>query len=131
MNQVLSLQDNDILRWAEPLIHDVIHASYPDLAAHRNEALYLVRCQCMLWRALLSGKGSISMFHDEVYRNGGRLGLDQGRIEEVNRQIVTELMLVIASRHSRSPRQAAEASTQVAHAYGRLTQAQVLIQQRA
>jgi hypothetical protein len=131
MHQLLPLHDPDMMRWAEPLIHDVVSAAYPDLTDHRHEALYLVRCQCMLWRALLTGKGSIAMFQDEVYRNGARFGLGQDRIEEVNRQIVTELMLVIASRHARSPRQAAEASIQVAQAYGRLAQAQILLQQKA
>ena len=46
-------------------------------------------------------------------------------------QIVTELMLVIASRHARSPREAAQRSVQVAQAYGRLTGARALLQPQA
>jgi hypothetical protein len=75
----------------------------------------------MLWRALLTGTGSIALLQDDVWRNATRLGLGENRIAETNRQIVTELMLVIANRHARSPRQAAQASVQVAQAYGRLT----------
>jgi hypothetical protein len=72
---------------------------------------------------LLTGTGSVALFRDEVLRNALRLGLGEHRIDETNRQIVTELMLVIATRNARSPRQAAQASVQVAQAYGRLTSA--------
>ena len=111
----------ELMRWAEPIIYDVVQASYADVTHNPREVQFLVRCQCMLWRALLTGTGSILLFHEEVMRNALRLSLSEYRVEEINRQIVTELMLVIASRHARSPRQAAEASVQVAQAYGRLT----------
>jgi hypothetical protein len=110
-----------MMRWAEPIIHDVVSASYADLTDQRREVQFLTRCQTMLWRALLTGTGSIALFHEEVLRNALRLGLGEHRIDETNRQIVTELMLVIATRHARSPRQAAQASVQVAQAFGRLT----------
>jgi hypothetical protein len=117
------LHDPEMMRWAEPIIHDVVSASYADLVDDRREVQFLTRCQTMLWRALLTGTGSVSLFQDEVWRNALRLGLGEHRIAETNRQIVTELMLVIATRHARSPRQAAQASVQVAQAYGRLTEA--------
>ena len=115
------LHDPDMMRWAEPIIHDVVRAAYADLMDDRREVQFLTRCQTMLWRALLTGTGSIALLQDDVWRNATRLGLGENRIAETNRQIVTELMLVIANRHARSPRQAAQASVQVAQAYGRLT----------
>ena len=117
------MHDPEMMRWAEPIIHDVVSASYADLTDHRREVQFLTRCQTMLWRALLTGNGSIALLQDDVLRNAMRLGLGENRIAETNRQIVTELMLVIANRHARSPRQAAQASVQVAQAYGRLTSA--------
>lgn len=123
MHAPLPLQDSDMLRWAEPIIHDVVSASYADLTDHRREVQFLTRCQTMLWRALLTDTESVALFQDEVLRNAMRLGLGEHRVAETNRQIVTELMLVIATRHARSPRQAAQASVQVAQAYGRLTSA--------
>jgi len=123
MHAPIPLHDPDMMRWAEPIIHDVVSASYADLTDHRREVQFLTRCQTMLWRALLTGTGSIALFRDEVLRNALRLGLGEHRIDETNRQIVTELMLVIATRNARSPRQAARASVQVAQAYGRLTSA--------
>ena len=123
MHAPISQHDPDMMRWAEPIIHDVVRVSYADLSDQSREAQFLIRCQTMLWRALLTGTGSVSLFQDEVWRNALRLGLGEHRIAETNRQIVTELMLVIANRHARSPRQAAFASVQVAQAYGRLTEA--------
>jgi len=123
MHAPIPLHDPEMMRWAEPIIHDVVSASYADLTDHRREVQFLTRCQTMLWRALLTGTGSIALFRDEVLRNALRLGLGEHRIDETNRQIVTELMLVIATRNARSPRQAARASVQVAQAYGRLTSA--------
>jgi hypothetical protein len=123
MHAPIPLHDPEMMRWAEPIIHDVVSASYADLTDHRREVQFLTRCQTMLWRALLTGTGSIALFRDEVLRNALRLGLGEHRIDETNRQIVTELMLVIATRNARSPRQAAQASVQVAQAYGRLTSA--------
>jgi len=123
MHAPIPLHDPEMMRWAEPIIHDVVSASYADLTDHRREVQFLTRCQTMLWRALLTGTGSIALFRDEVLRNALRLGLGEQRIDETNRQIVTELMLVIATRNARSPRQAARASVQVAQAYGRLTSA--------
>jgi hypothetical protein len=123
MHAPIPLHDPDMMRWAEPLIHDVVSASYADLTDHRREVQFLTRCQTMLWRALLTGTGSVALFRDDVLRNALRLGLGEHRIDETNRQIVTELMLVIATRNARSPRQAARASVQVAQAYGRLTSA--------
>jgi len=117
------LHDPEMMRWAEPIIHDVVSASYADLVDDRREVQFLTRCQTMLWRALLTGNGSVALLQDDVLRNALRLGLGENRIAETNRQIVTELMLVIANRHARSPRQAAQASVQVAQAYGRLTSA--------
>ena len=114
------LHDPDMMRWAEPIIHDVVSVSYADLTDHPREVQFLIRCQTMLWRVLLGGTGSVALFQDEVWRNALRLGLGENRVAETNRQIVTELMLVIATRHARSPRQAALASVQVAQAYGRL-----------
>jgi hypothetical protein len=123
MHAPIPLHDPEMMRWAEPIIHDVVSASYADLTDHRREVQFLTRCQTMLWRALLTGTGSVALFRDEVLRNALRLGLGEHRIDETNRQIVTELMLVIATRNARSPRQAARASDQVAQAYGRLTSA--------
>jgi len=123
MHAPIPLHDPEMMRWAEPIIHDVVSASYADLTDHRRAVQFLTRCQTMLWRALLTGTGSIALFRDEVLRNALRLGLGEHRIDETNRQIVTELMLVIATRNARSPRQAARASVQVAQAYGRLTSA--------
>jgi hypothetical protein len=123
MHAPIPLHDPEMMRWAEPIIHDVVSASYADLTDHRREVQFLTRCQTMLWRALLTGTGSVALFRDEVLRNALRLGLGEHRIDETNRQIVTELMLVIATRNARSPRQAAQASVQVAQAYGRLTSA--------
>ena len=123
MHAPIPLHDPEMMRWAEPIIHDVVSASYADLTDHRREVQFLTRCQTMLWRALLTGTGSIALFRDDVLRNALRLGLGEHRIDETNRQIVTELMLVIATRNARSPRQAARASVQVAQAYGRLTSA--------
>jgi len=123
MHAPIPLHDPEMMRWAEPIIHDVVSASYADLTDHRREVQFLTRCQTMLWRALLTGTGSVALFRDEVLRNALRLGLGEHRIDETNRQIVTELMLVIATRNARSPRQAARASVQVAQAYGRLTSA--------
>jgi hypothetical protein len=123
MHAPIPLHDPDMMRWAEPIIHDVVSASYADLTDHRREVQFLTRCQTMLWRALLTGTGSVALFRDDVLRNALRLGLGEHRIDETNRQIVTELMLVIATRNARSPRQAAQASVQVAQAYGRLTSA--------
>ena len=123
MHAPIPLHDPEMMRWAESIIHDVVSASYADLTDHRREVQFLTRCQTMLWRALLTGTGSIALFRDEVLRNALRLGLGEHRIDETNRQIVTELMLVIATRNARSPRQAAQASVQVAQAYGRLTSA--------
>jgi len=123
MHAPIPLHDPDMMRWAEPIIHDVVSASYADLTDHRREVQFLTRCQTMLWRALLTGTGSVALFRDDVLRNALRLGLGEHRIDETNRQIVTELMLVIATRNARSPRQAAHASVQVAQAYGRLTSA--------
>ena len=123
MHAPIPLHDPDMMRWAEPIIHDVVSASYADLTDHRREVQFLTRCQTMLWRALLTGTGSVALFRDDVLRNALRLGLGEHRIDETNRQIVTELMLVIATRNARSPRQAARASVQVAQAYGRLTSA--------
>ncbi len=117
------LHDPAMMRWAEPIIHDVVSAAYADVTDQPREVQFLTRCQTLLWRALLTGTGSIALFHDEVLRNALRLGLGENRIDETNRQIVTELMLVIATRHARSPRQAAQSSVQVAQAYGRLTSA--------
>jgi len=123
MHAPIPLHDPEMMRWAESIIHDVVSASYADLTDHRREVQFLTRCQTMLWRALLTGTGSVALFRDEVLRNALRLGLGEHRIDETNRQIVTELMLVIATRNARSPRQAARASVQVAQAYGRLTSA--------
>jgi hypothetical protein len=123
--------DPDLMRWAEPLIGDIISTSYAELKDEGREAQFLIRCQGMLWRALINGAGSVPLFHQEVLRAAGRLGLGESRVEEVNRQIVTELMLVIASRHARSPREAAQRSVQVAQAYGRLTGARALLQPQA
>jgi len=123
MHAPIPLHDPEMMRWAEPIIHDVVSASYADLTDHRREVQFLTRCQTMLWRALLTGTGSVALFRDEVLRNALRLGLGEHRIDETNRQIVTELMLVIATCNARSPRQAARASVQVAQAYGRLTSA--------
>jgi len=123
MHAPIPLHDPEMMRWAEPIIHDVVSASYADLTDHRREVQFLTRCQTMLWRALLTGTGSVALFRDEVLRNALRLGLGEHRIDETNRQIVTELMLVIATRNARSPRQATRASVQVAQAYGRLTSA--------
>lgn len=121
MHAPIPLHDPDMMRWAEPIIHDVVSASYADLTDHRREVQFLTRCQTMLWRALLTGTGSVALFQDDVLRIAQRLGLGEHQIDETNRQIVTELMLVIATRNARSPRQAAQASVQVAQAYGRLT----------
>jgi hypothetical protein len=121
MHAPLPLHDPGMMRWAEPIVHDVISSAYADLTERRLEVQFLTRCHTMLWRALLTGIGSVDLLQHEVSRNAHHLGLAEERIAETNRQIVHELMLVIANRHARSPRQAAHASVQVAQAYGQLT----------
>ena len=121
------LPSTDFARWADPLVGDVIQSCYRGLSEEHRDVQFLIRCQGMLWRALIMGTGSVSTFHREVIRTAMRLGLGENQIEDVNRQVITELMLVITSRHARSPRHAAELCVQVAQAYRRLaevTQAQ-------
>ena len=129
MQPMSSHHDPELIRWAEPIIHDVVSASYGDLGDNPREVQFLIRCQSMLWRALLTGTGSVPMFQDEILRMAHRLGLGEHPVEEVNRLIIAELMMVIATRHARSPRQAARASVQVAQAYGRLSEARMVRQQ--
>lgn len=108
------LPPSDLSRWADPLVGDVIGACYRNLRDDHRDVQYLVRCQGMLWRALLTGVGNVATFHKEVVRMAFRLGVGEHQIEDANRQVLTELMLVIASRYARSPKSACKSPKPIA-----------------
>jgi hypothetical protein len=111
----------ELVRWAEPVLGDVLASGY---AAHITDAKVvgpIVRCHVLIWRCVLSGDSRMEAFHEALARMTRRTGVSDQDIEELNREVLRELLHVIAIRYQRSPRSAGHFSMEVARAACRLT----------
>ncbi len=110
----------DLLRWMDPLASDVIAASYAHASGAPDTIDPLLRCHVLLWRSLLTGRDDAGTFRRELSRLVGLAGVSETFIENVDRQVLAELLDTVASRYTRSPREASRLSFLVARAACRL-----------
>ena len=113
---------SDLVRWAEPLLGDVLASGYRRFILDPKTAGPIIRCHVLLWRSVLNADERTAGFRDSLLRHVQRTGMTEAEMEELNREILHELMHVIAIRYQRSPRIAGQFSLEVARAACRLAE---------
>ena len=95
-------------QWSEPLIFDRLFAAYGRLLRDETLARSLSRVHACAWRALVVGDGlAFEASRVALVTALGPTNLAPDHLAEVDAEIVTELLDVVASRYSRSQRVAA------------------------
>ena len=117
----------ELARWSEPLVADVVSTEYGRLLKDHAQLGTIVRCHVLLWRGLLTGGGNTDAYCRELARLARRAGLGDDEVERANMFVMDELMQIIATRYTRSPREAAALSVLVARAACRLTEASLAV----
>jgi hypothetical protein len=116
------LPEPEELRWMDPIARDVISASYAACKGDPAAIAGMARCHVLVWRASLVGRDDLGLFKRELARLAAQAGVSDDALEQVDRQVMAELLDTVASRYSRSPREASRLSYEIATAACRMAQ---------
>jgi hypothetical protein len=116
------LHESEELRWMDPIARDVISASYAPIKGDPATIAGIARCHVLIWRASLAGRDDLGLFKRELFRLAAQAGVSEDALDQVDRQVLAELLDTVASRYSRSPREASRLSYDIATAACRMAQ---------
>lgn len=109
--------------WMHPLAEDMIRMGYAQVQPRSPALRAVASCHGALWRAALSGRGEMDVLRSELSRLSALAGVSEAAVEWVNRQVMAELLDMVAKRYMRSPRETSRLSFAVARAGCRIAQA--------
>jgi hypothetical protein len=112
-----------MLLWMDPLARDMISSCYAQINRPSKALVAVAACHGLLWRAVLNGRGDADVLRNELSRLAARASISESAVEWVNRQVMAELLETVATRFTRSPREASRLSFEVARAACRIAQA--------